>query len=115
MTNPTPAAEVATDEHYCLAEVDLFRDLSRREMAALVTGAPQRTVSAGQVVYSPLRPTAVLFIVKRGRIRLHHLTPDGAASPLRSSAPAPSSARWTCSACACAPPGPKRSNPASCA
>lgn len=65
------------DDHYCLAEVDLFRDLSRREMAALGARAPLRTVAAGQVVYTPLQPVSVLFIIKRGRIRLHHITPDG--------------------------------------
>lgn len=37
-------------EPYCLAEVDLFRDLSRREMAALAARAPMRTIPAGQVV-----------------------------------------------------------------
>jgi len=77
MTDLMPPAELPADEHYCLAEVDLFRDLSRREMAALGAHAPMRTVAAGQVVYNPLQPTPVLFIVKRGRIRLHRIAPDG--------------------------------------
>jgi CRP/FNR family cyclic AMP-dependent transcriptional regulator len=64
-------------EPYCLAEVDLFRDLSRREMAALGARAPMRTVPAGQVVFTPLQPAPVLFIVKRGRIRLYRIAPDG--------------------------------------
>lgn len=72
-----PPAQLPADEYYCLTDVDLFRDLSRREMAALGARAPLRTVAAGQVVYSPLRPTSVLFIVKRGRIRLHHVTSEG--------------------------------------
>lgn len=77
MTDLMPAAQLPADEHYCLAEVDLFRDLSRREMAALGARAPLRSVTAGQVIYRPLQPTPVLFIVKRGRIRLHRIAPDG--------------------------------------
>jgi CRP-like cAMP-binding protein len=77
MTDLMPPEAVPADEHYCLAEVDLFRDLSRREMAALGARAPLRTVAAGQVVYSPLQATSVLFIVKRGRIRLHQIGVDG--------------------------------------
>lgn len=63
--------------HHCLDEVALFRDLSRREMAAMAAGAPRRTVAAGQVVYDPSRPTSVLFIVKSGRFRLFRFVPDG--------------------------------------
>lgn len=65
------------DEQYCLSEVELFRDLSRREMAALGARAPMRTVAVGQVVYSPAQPVPALFIVKRGRIRLYRVAPDG--------------------------------------
>ncbi|WP_219413690.1 Crp/Fnr family transcriptional regulator [Pseudonocardia nigra] len=65
------------DDHYCLAEVALFRDLSRREMSAMAAAAPMRTVSAGQVVYDPGRPVSVLFIVKTGRFRLYRVLADG--------------------------------------
>ncbi|WP_211897666.1 Crp/Fnr family transcriptional regulator [Saccharopolyspora erythraea] len=67
------------DEFYCLSEVDLFRDLSRREMAELGARAPLREVPSGQVVFSPERPTGTLFIIKRGRIRLYTLSPAGQA------------------------------------
>ncbi len=76
MTDLMPPTEHPA-EPYCLAEVDLFRDLSRREMAALGARAPLRTVRAGQVVYTPLQPAVVLFIIKRGRIRLYRIAPDG--------------------------------------
>lgn len=65
------------ENHYCLSEVDLFRDLSKREMADLAAHAPLRTVAAGQVVYSPQRPTDTLFILKRGRVRLFQIAPAG--------------------------------------
>ncbi|TDD55243.1 Crp/Fnr family transcriptional regulator [Saccharopolyspora elongata] len=65
------------ENHYCLSEVALFRDLSRREMADLAVHAPLRTVASGQVVYSPQRPTDTLFIIKRGRLRLFRIGPAG--------------------------------------
>jgi CRP/FNR family transcriptional regulator, cyclic AMP receptor protein len=65
------------EDHYCLSEVDLFRDLSRRDMADLAARAPLRTVAAGQVLYSPQRPTDTLFIIKRGRVRLYQIGPGG--------------------------------------
>jgi CRP/FNR family cyclic AMP-dependent transcriptional regulator len=70
---------VEEDDHFCLSEVALFRDLSRREMAAMAAAAPMRTVPPGQIVYDPTRPTSVLFIVKTGRFRLFRVVPDGRA------------------------------------
>lgn len=65
------------DDHYCLSEVALFRDLSRGEMAGMAAAAPMRTVPAGQVVYAPGRAVSVLFIVKTGRFRLYRVLADG--------------------------------------
>lgn len=65
------------DDHYCLSDVALFRDLSRREMAGMAAAAPMRTVPVGQVVYDPRRPVSVLFIVKSGRFRLYRVVADG--------------------------------------
>ncbi|QYN37704.1 Crp/Fnr family transcriptional regulator [Pseudonocardia sp. DSM 110487] len=67
------------DDHFCLSEVALFRDLSRREMAAMAEAAPMRTVPPGEIVYDPTRPVSVLFIVKRGRFRLFRTAADGHA------------------------------------
>jgi CRP/FNR family cyclic AMP-dependent transcriptional regulator len=67
------------DDHFCLSEVALFRDLSRREMAAMAETAPMRTVPPGEIVYDPARPVSVLFIVKTGRFRLFRTVADGHA------------------------------------
>jgi len=67
----------ALDDYYCLSEVALFRDLSRREMAGMAAAAPMRSVAAGQVVYDPGCPVSVLFIVKSGRFRLYRIVADG--------------------------------------
>jgi CRP/FNR family cyclic AMP-dependent transcriptional regulator len=65
------------DDHYCLTDVDLFRDLSRREIAAMSARTALRTVRVGQIIYHPAQPTVVLIIVKRGRVRLYRTLPDG--------------------------------------
>lgn len=65
------------DDHYCLSEVALFQDLSRREMADMSAAAPRRSVAAGEIVFDPTRPVEVLFIVKAGRFRLFRIVPDG--------------------------------------
>lgn len=73
----TTAGGPVHDTHYCLSEVDLFRDLSPKEMADLAARAPLRNVAAGQVLYSPQRPTETLFIIKRGRVRLFQIGSTG--------------------------------------
>jgi CRP/FNR family cyclic AMP-dependent transcriptional regulator len=77
MSEVTSMPDHPTNEVYCLAEVDLFQDLSQREAAAIGARAPLRTVDAGQVVYEPLRPVEALFIVKRGLVRLFRVLSDG--------------------------------------
>jgi len=68
---------VPHDDPYCMSEVALFQDLSRQEMAGLAAAAPMRHVAAGEIVFDPSRPAGVLFIVKRGRLRLFRVMVDG--------------------------------------
>lgn len=62
-----------------LSEVAIFQDLSSDEMAALARAAPMKEVAAGTVFHSPEDPAEVLFILKKGRVKLYQLTPDGRA------------------------------------
>jgi CRP/FNR family cyclic AMP-dependent transcriptional regulator len=64
---------------WCLAEVDIFQDLSPSEMDAIAARAPRQTVEAGTVFYSPDQRTEVLFILKQGRVRIFRLSPAGKA------------------------------------
>jgi CRP-like cAMP-binding protein len=57
--------------------VDIFRDLSHEEIEALGQRTPMKQVPPGTIFYSPDEPTEVLFILKEGRVRLYHLSPDG--------------------------------------
>jgi CRP/FNR family cyclic AMP-dependent transcriptional regulator len=64
---------------WCLAEVDIFRDLSAAEMEAIAAAAPMRTYAAGELLYSPHNPVETLFILKTGRVRVFRVSPDGRA------------------------------------
>ncbi len=65
------------DREWVLREFDLFRDLSDEEVGRIGRAAPMRELPAGQLLYSPDRPAEVLFILKRGRIRLYQIGIDG--------------------------------------
>jgi CRP/FNR family cyclic AMP-dependent transcriptional regulator len=72
-------AAVYQDKTWCLAEVDIFCDLSEAEMDAIAAAAPMKTYPAGAMLYSPDHPTETLFILKRGRVRIFRISADGRA------------------------------------
>ncbi|MFN8172199.1 MAG: Crp/Fnr family transcriptional regulator [Candidatus Nanopelagicales bacterium] len=60
-----------------LSEVDIFRDLTMKDMDRITASAPMREVAAGTVLISPDRTNEVLFILKKGRVRTYRLGADG--------------------------------------
>ena len=60
-----------------LSEFDIFRDLSEREMDGIARSAPMREVAMGTVLISPDQGGEVLFILKKGRVRIYRLGADG--------------------------------------
>ncbi len=73
------AAASPDDRVWCMSEVDIFCDLDDREMDAMAAAAPMKTYGIGDLVYSPHQPLETLFILKRGRIRIFRVSPDGRA------------------------------------
>lgn len=73
------SSTVYDDRLAMLAEIDIFADLSRTEMKAIAQAAPMRTYPAGAVLHSPHNQVEALFILKRGRVRIFRLSPDGRA------------------------------------
>lgn len=69
----------ATDKHSYLKTIDIFQDLDHDEIEVLGKRAPMQWVKPGTVFYSPEQAAEVLFILKQGRVRLYHLSPDGKA------------------------------------
>ena len=72
-----PWQESAPAREWVLREFDLFADLDESEMAAIASAAPMSEVPKGQTLVSPHTPREVLFIVKKGRVRLFRTTADG--------------------------------------
>ncbi|MGH8775830.1 MAG: Crp/Fnr family transcriptional regulator [Jiangellaceae bacterium] len=70
------ALEVKT---WCLTEVGIFRDLSPADMDAIGAAAPIKTFAPGELLYSPMNPVEALFILKKGRVRVFRVSPDGRA------------------------------------
>jgi CRP/FNR family transcriptional regulator, cyclic AMP receptor protein len=62
-----------------LAKIDILADLTEPEVNQIVDAAPARTYRAGELLYTPHRPVEVLFLLKRGRIRVFRVSPDGRA------------------------------------
>jgi CRP/FNR family cyclic AMP-dependent transcriptional regulator len=67
------------DDIWCMAEVDIFADLSESEMEAMAAAAPMKSYAAGELLYSPHQPVETLFILKKGRVRIFRVSPDGRA------------------------------------
>jgi CRP/FNR family transcriptional regulator, cyclic AMP receptor protein len=60
-----------------LREIDLFAGLSSDELRQISRTLPMTTCRVGGLVTSPDEEDERLYIVKRGRVRLYRLTPDG--------------------------------------
>ncbi|MGW0773527.1 Crp/Fnr family transcriptional regulator [Streptomyces sp. NPDC002835] len=67
------------EKTWCVSEVDIFRDLSETEMDAISAAAPMKTYGAGELLYSPAQASEVLFILKKGRVRIFRVSADGRA------------------------------------
>jgi CRP/FNR family cyclic AMP-dependent transcriptional regulator len=60
-----------------LREVDLFAGLSIAELKEISRTLPMQSCQVGGLITSPDDDSERLYIVKRGRVRLYRLTPDG--------------------------------------
>lgn len=60
-----------------LTAIDIFRDLSRNELAAIDRQLSMSTSPAGKVFYMPEETGEVLFLLKKGTVQLYRLSPDG--------------------------------------
>jgi CRP/FNR family cyclic AMP-dependent transcriptional regulator len=60
-----------------LSDVDLFRDLSERDMAELYRITTITSVPRGRVFYQPEDVSEVLFLLKQGRVQLYRISPEG--------------------------------------
>lgn len=60
-----------------LSDMELFRDLSPKEMEELDRVTTMSTVRRGKVFYRPEEAGEVLFLLKKGRVQLYRISPEG--------------------------------------
>ena len=60
-----------------LSDTDIFRDLSTQELEEIDRQTAMTTCRRGKVFYTPGETGEVLFILKRGRVNLYRINPDG--------------------------------------
>ena len=77
MANFHISRKETADKQKYLSSVDIFRDLSLSEVEEIGHRAPMKQVPAGTIFYTPEQSQEVLFILKKGRVRLYQLSPDG--------------------------------------
>jgi len=60
-----------------LSMVDVLEPLSEAELEEFSRRVPDTHVEPGQVLYTPGDRSEALFMLKRGRVRIYKVTPDG--------------------------------------
>lgn len=60
-----------------LSSIQIFRDLSPDELAAMDRQITMSTCQPGKIFYMPEDSGEVLFLLKKGRVQLYRLSPNG--------------------------------------
>lgn len=60
-----------------LSDIELFQDLSAKELAELDRITTMSSVPKGRVFYRPEDMGEVLFILKKGQVQLYRISPEG--------------------------------------
>lgn len=60
-----------------LQTVDIFQDLSTEDMQEMDRTTTMSTCRRGKIFYQPEDESEVLFILKKGRVQLYRLSPEG--------------------------------------
>lgn len=76
-TRPSTAAAAPGSKIGYLTHNDLFRGLDDEDMREIDRMTTMTTCKAGRVFYTPGESGEVLFVLKRGRVQLYRIAPDG--------------------------------------
>ncbi len=60
-----------------LEMVDIFKDLSKIDMQEMDRTTTMSTCKPGKIFYQPEDTSEVLFILKKGRVQLYRISPEG--------------------------------------
>ena len=65
------------EEVRLLSTVDILEPLSEEELAELARQSPDTHLEKGEIFYTPHDRSEMLFILKRGKVRIFRMAPDG--------------------------------------
>jgi CRP-like cAMP-binding protein len=71
------ASQQPADKMRYLSELNVFQDLSSKEVEELNRVTTMSSVPKGKVFYRPEERGEVLFILKEGRVQLYRISPEG--------------------------------------
>ena len=60
-----------------LSEIEIFQDLTEQDMVQMDRTTTMSTCDPGRVFYGPEEAGEVLFLLKKGRVQLYRLSPEG--------------------------------------
>ncbi len=60
-----------------LSEIEIFQDLTEQDMAQMDRTTTMSTCNPGRIFYGPEEAGEVLFLLKKGRVQLYRLSPEG--------------------------------------
>ncbi len=60
-----------------LSEIEIFQDLTDQEVEEMDRSTTMSTCETGRVFYGPDEAGEVLFLLKKGRVQLYRLSPEG--------------------------------------
>lgn len=65
------------DKLWYLSQINVFQDLPRSDLKVIGKMAPMSSVDKGTVISSPMDDHKVLYLLKKGRVRLYKINPEG--------------------------------------
>ena len=68
---------MASEKHSYLSAIDVFRDLSPAEVADIERTITMSACHTGRVFFTPAESGEVLFLLKKGKVQLYRLSPEG--------------------------------------
>ena len=72
-----PAPRWLSEKLGYLSAMKILQDLSREEMLAIERATTMINCNAGRVFYTPGETGEVLFLLKKGRVQIYSLSPEG--------------------------------------
>lgn len=68
---------MVTQKQRYLSTIEIFQDLTPKEVERIDQAVTMSTCRPGRIFYSPEETGEVLFLLKKGRVQLYRLSPEG--------------------------------------